>query len=116
MRHCAPSAGRGSSGLLRRLACLLGLLLAIMAATPSLAASEPRIIAVGDLHGDYQAWMTIARAAGLVDQRGRWAGGSTTFVQLGDITDRGPDSLKIVRSLQQLQKDAPRKGGRVVVV
>ena len=38
------------------------------------------------------------------------------LVQLGDITDRGPDSLKIVRSLQQLQREAPRKGGKVVVV
>src|SRR5439155_2539637 len=45
-----------------------------------------------------------------------WAGGNATLVQLGDVTDREPDSLKIVRSLQQLQKEAPRKGGRVVVV
>lgn len=60
--------------------------------------------------------MAIARAAGLVDQRGRWAGGSATLVQLGDVTDRGPDSLKIVHSLQQLQKEAPRKGGKVIVV
>ena len=91
-------------------------MLAVMASAPSNAASPKRIIALGDLHGDYQAWVTIARAAGLIDQRGRWAGGTTTLVQLGDVTDRGPDSLKIVHSLQQLQKDAPRKGGRVVVV
>jgi hypothetical protein len=51
-----------------------------------------------------------------MDPRGRWAGGSTTLVQMGDVTDREPDSLKIIRSLQQLQKQAPRKGGRVVVV
>ena len=43
---------------------------------------------------------------------GHWGGGKTILVQLGDITDRAPDSLKIVRSLQQLQKEAPRKGGR----
>jgi hypothetical protein len=35
---------------------------------------------------------------------------------LGDVTDRWADSLKIVRSLQQLQKEAARKGGKVVVV
>ena len=39
-----------------------------------------------------------------------------TLVQLGDVTDREPDSLQIIRSLQQLQKEAPRAGGRVVVV
>src|SRR5207237_7608926 len=79
-------------------------------------ATAHRIVAVGDLHGDYQAWETIARAAGLIDAHGHWSGGNTTLVQLGDIADRGADSLKIVRSLQQLQKEAPRKGGRVIVV
>ncbi len=51
-----------------------------------------------------------------MDAKNRWTGGRTTLVQLGDITDREPDSLKIIRSLQQLQRQAPRKGGRVVVV
>ncbi|HEX6660249.1 MAG TPA: hypothetical protein VF067_00035, partial [Sphingomicrobium sp.] len=31
-------------------------------------------------------------------------------------TDRAPDSLKIIRSLQQLARQAPRAGGKVVVV
>jgi hypothetical protein len=57
-----------------------------------------------------------AGAAGVIDARGHWSGGKTTLVQLGDVTDREPDSLKIIRSLQQLQKEAPRKGGKVVVV
>ncbi len=104
--------------MFRRLFGLLGLVFAMIASASQsgAATSAQRIIAVGDLHGDYQAWMTIARAAGLVDARGRWAGGSTTFVQLGDVLDRGPDSLKIIRSLQELQKQAPRKGGKVIVV
>jgi Calcineurin-like phosphoesterase len=93
-------------------------LAALMAIIPAAAAAAPanRIVAVGDLHGDYQAWITIARAAGLVDANGHWAGGGTTLVQLGDILDRQPDSLKIVRNLQQLQKEAPRSHGRVIVV
>jgi predicted MPP superfamily phosphohydrolase len=85
--------------------------------TPANAAKQPRrIVAVGDLHGDYQAWSAIARAAGIADAGGHWAGGKTTLVQLGDITDREPDSLKIIRSLQQLQSEAPRAGGKVVVI
>jgi hypothetical protein len=93
----------------------IAVLLIILPATPA-AAKAGRIVAVGDLHGDYQAWVTIARAAGLIDASGRWAGGKTTLVQLGDVLDRQPDSLKIVRSLQQLQKEAPRSGGKVIVV
>lgn len=85
---------------------------------PAAASASPpqRIIAVGDLHGDYPAWLTIARAAGLIDARNHWAGGRTTLVQMGDIVDREPDSLQIIRNLQQLQKEAPRAGGKVVVV
>ena len=84
--------------------------------TPAAAAQPTRVVAVGDLHGDDQAWQTIARAAGLIDAGGHWAGGRTTLVQLGDILDRQPGSLKIVRNLQQLQAEAPRAGGRIVVV
>ncbi len=91
--------------------------LGIVAVALAAPASRPqRIVAVGDLHGDYQAWLDIARAARLVDANGHWAAGKTVLVQLGDVTDRGPDSLKIIRSLQQLQAEAPRAGGRVVVV
>ena len=52
----------------------------------------------------------IARAAGLIDAKGRWAGGTTVLVQLGDVADRGPDSLKIIRHLMKLQREAPRNG------
>ena len=98
-------------GHLLRRAALAFAALAVMAAAP-----PQRIVAVGDLHGDYSAWQDIARGAGLIDAKGHWAGGKTILVQLGDITDRGPDSLKIVRSLQQLQKEARRKGGQTIVV
>lgn len=101
--------------MFRRLACLVALLFAAFVGAPAFAAPQ-RIIAIGDLHGDYQAWQTIARAAGLIDARGHWAGGNTTLVQLGDVTDREPNSLDIIHSLQQLQREAPRKHGKVVVV
>jgi hypothetical protein len=96
--------------IVRAVALALTSLAAIAASPP------PRIIAVGDLHGDYSAWQTIARASGVMDASGHWAGGKTILVQLGDITDRGPDSLKIARSLQQLQKEAQRKGGKTIVI
>jgi hypothetical protein len=97
--------------------CALALAaLGAVTAQPAAGAQQRRIIAVGDLHGDYQAWLDIARGAGLINSAGRWAAGSTILVQLGDVVDRQPDSLRIIRSLQQLQKEAPRSGGRVIVV
>jgi len=94
-------------------------LAAVTVALPSSQAAAQagqRIVAVGDLHGDFEAWTAIARDAGLIDPRGRWAGGTTILVQTGDITDRGPDSLKIIRQLQALEKEAPKAGGKVVVL
>jgi hypothetical protein len=89
---------------------------AIAVSVSNVAMAQQRIVAVGDLHGDFQAWQDISHGAGVADAAGHWSGGKTILVQLGDITDRAPDSLKIIRNLQQLQKEAPRKGGKVIVV
>lgn len=111
-------SGRVSAALLGRLVWPIALLVAALTSAPAAAAPRPtqRLVAVGDLHGDYDAWLQIARAAGLVDADGHWIGGNAILVQMGDITDRGPSSLQIVRSLQQLQNEAPRAKGRVVVI
>lgn len=89
-------------------------LVAALIATPAIAA--PRIVAIGDLHGDYPAWRAIASDAGLIDAKGKWAGSDTIFVQTGDVPDRGPDTLKIIDDLMRLQREAPKKGGRVVTL
>lgn len=98
----------------RWLAILL-LLLPAASATASPAVPE-RIVAVGDLHGDFDAWQAIARGARLIDSRGHWAGGKATLVQTGDIVDRGPDSFRIIRHLQQLEREARKAGGEVIVL
>lgn len=99
-------------------ACLAVLLLAVSAARPAhaQAAGPLRIVAIGDLHGDHAAWRDIARAARLIDARGRWTGGATILVQMGDVPDRGADSLAIIRDLMRLQKEARRAGGQVVAL
>jgi len=114
-----PMAAGSNVGRFKRIVRIASTALAALGAmtgTPGIAQKNQHIIAVGDLHGDLQAWLTIAKAAGVMTPDGHWAGGSTTLVQLGDITDRGPDSLAIIRSLQQLQREASAKGGNVVVV
>lgn len=81
-----------------------------------LPAHPERIVAIGDLHGDFEAWRAIARAAHLIDDKGRWTGLRTVLVQTGDIVDRGPDSLKIIRDLMRLEREAAHAGGRVIVL
>lgn len=87
-----------------------------IACAPALAEGPQRIVAIGDLHGDYAAFEEIAQGAGVIDAKGKWTGGDTVLVQMGDIADRGPDSLDIYRTLQKLEKDAPKSGGKVVVL
>ncbi len=72
-----------------------------------------RVVAIGDIHGDYDNYILALQAAGLVDKKGNWAGGATHLVQTGDIPDRGPDTLKIIQHLDKLAKQADRKGGQV---
>jgi hypothetical protein len=72
-----------------------------------------RVIAIGDLHGDYDRYIEVMQSAGLIDGSGNWSGGDTHFVQTGDITDRGPDSRKIIDHLVKLAKQARKKGGYV---
>lgn len=42
----------------------------------------PRLVAIGDIHGDYHKAVRALRLAGLMDEHGRWAGGSTVAVQV----------------------------------
>ena len=72
-----------------------------------------RIVAIGDLHGDYDNYIATLKAAGLIDKKGKWSGGKTHFVQTGDIPDRGPDTQKIIEHIRKLGKQAKKKGGRV---
>ena len=85
-------------------------------AVPAAAAPMHRIVAVGDLHGDFSAWRDILRSANLVDNNGRWTGGDTILIQTGDAVDRGPDSLEIIEDLMRLQKDSARAHGQVIAM
>lgn len=72
-----------------------------------------RVIAIGDLHGDYQQFLNVMMSAGLIDKKGKWTGGETHLVQTGDITDRGDGSREIIDHLVKLAKQAKKKGGYV---
>ncbi len=72
-----------------------------------------RVVAVGDVHGDFEAFVTILQAASLVDESLKWTGGRTHLVQVGDRLDRGGDSRKVMDLLIRLEKEAGKALGRV---
>jgi hypothetical protein len=102
---------------LRALAAAFLALTLLFAATPARAQSEwdgvARIVAIGDLEGDYEKFVDMLRTAGLIDDRNNWTGGGAHLVQLGDIPDRGPNSRMIMDLLIRLEPQARRAGGRV---
>jgi len=111
-----PSSTRESEIVhMRRIVCV-GLLL-IVTCTPVLAECTwtgiQRIIAVGDIHGDYAQLVAVLRSAGVINKRNRWTGGKTHLVQMGDLIDRGPDSRRVMDFLMDLEKQASRSGGYV---
>ena len=50
----------------------------------------------------------IPSNTGLIDKHNAWRGGQQTLVQTGDMLDRGPDSLGLVRFFEGLKVTAPR--------
>jgi len=88
------------------------------AQTPYEWTGVQRIIAVGDLHGDYENFVLILKnpKVALVDDDLHWTGGKTHLVQTGDIMDRGDEAKKILDLLMRLEKEAEAAGGKVHVL
>jgi hypothetical protein len=99
--------------------CLF-LAIAALSAPPQAAAPQaatgPRIVAVGDVHGAGPNLVQILQAAGLIDAKQKWIGGTARLVQTGDILDRGPDVRVAYDLLMRLEGEARRAGGRVDVL
>jgi hypothetical protein len=72
-----------------------------------------RIVAIGDIHGDYDQMYAVLQMSRVIDEKGRWIADKTHLVQAGDIPDRGPDTAKIIRFFQKLEKQAKKKKGHV---
>jgi Calcineurin-like phosphoesterase len=103
-----------------RQACLSLLLLLVSAvptwAAPAKAPAEPpeTVVAIGDVHGDFDDFVAILQRTGLIDKQNHWTGGKTTLVQVGDLLDRGPKPRAVMDLMMALEKEAAQAGGRVV--
>jgi hypothetical protein len=78
------------------------------------------IFAIGDVHSDYERFTLVLSAAGLIDRapdvQTRWRGGRSILVVTGDMIDKGPRAVDVLRLLIGLQSAAARAGGRVIVL
>jgi hypothetical protein len=74
----------------------------------------PRLVAVGDVHGELEGFQEILLAENLINSEKNWSGTRDVLLQIGDMVDRGPFSLESVAYLRQLQKQAEIAGGQVI--
>jgi len=103
-------------------ACLFAILLC-----PGLAAGErgPIILerdaapealyAIGDVHGDVDRLAKLLTAVHL-SNGATWTGGRSVLVVTGDMIDKGPHSVAVLRLLAALRTAAPGVGGQVIVL
>jgi Calcineurin-like phosphoesterase len=99
------------------ISCLLLLVSAPLAwAGPEKAPAEPpaSVVAIGDVHNAFDDFVAILRHTSLIDKQNHWTGGKTTFVQVGDLLDRGPKPREVMDLMMALEKEAAQGGGRVV--
>jgi hypothetical protein len=91
-------------------------LLAVFLAAVVVVSAAPdarRVVAIGDVHGDYAVFVQVLQQAGVIDAKRKWKGGTTVLVQTGDVPDRGPQSRKVMDLLMDLEKQARKAGGQV---
>jgi hypothetical protein len=79
------------------------------------------VAAIGDVHGGYDRLVALLLSAGLIKRDGTqqagyaWSGGHRVLVSVGDLIDKGDQSLPVLDLLMALERAAAAAGGRVVV-
>ena len=75
------------------------------------------VFAASDIHGQLGAVDRLLARAGVSDGADRWiAPAGTALVVTGDVVDRGPDTVGLVRRLASLRAQAPDRGGIVAIL
>jgi Calcineurin-like phosphoesterase len=72
------------------------------------------VFAVGDVHGDYARLIRLLQSAQVVDARVHWIAGKSVLVFTGDMIDKGPRPVDVLRLIQTLEEEAAHDSGRVV--
>jgi len=68
---------------------------------------------VGDIHGQLKKLVRLLHDAHIVDEHQVWQGQQTILWFIGDLVDRGPDSIAVLDLVMRLQKEAAEAGGQV---
>jgi hypothetical protein len=80
------------------------------------------IFAIGDAHSDFKRLARAMAAAGLIEKAtehpedAKWRAGKAVLVTTGDMIDKGPRALDVLRLLRSMRTQAQQAGGNVVIL
>lgn len=72
-----------------------------------------QIYVIGDIHGHLKKLVRLLKDTRLIDERQTWSGERAILWFIGDLVDRGPDSIAVIDLVMRLQKEATEAGGQV---
>lgn len=71
------------------------------------------IAVISDIHGEFNSYVDILQASGVIDNKLNWKFGKGHLVVLGDIFDRGDKVTEVLWHLFGLERQAEEYGGKV---
>jgi hypothetical protein len=74
------------------------------------------ISVISDIHGEYDCYINLLKALGIIDNSLNWKFGKGHLVILGDVFDRGEKVTEVLWHLFGLEKQAAKAGGMVHVM
>ncbi|MCK5823208.1 MAG: metallophosphoesterase [Bacteroidales bacterium] len=80
---------------------------------PSQYKDVEKIMVIGDIHGEYEYLLRLLRKTNVIDDKNNWIWGHGHLVFCGDIFDRGKNVTESLWLINQLERKAKLKGGRV---
>jgi len=73
----------------------------------------PKILALSDIHGEYDHLIDILQSSGVIDSSLHWSWGEGHLVIDGDVFDRGAKVTECLWLLHRLEREASVAGGAV---
>jgi hypothetical protein len=73
----------------------------------------PRILAISDIHGEYELLVEFLRKSGVIDDSCHWKWRDGHLVIVGDVFDRGDRVTECLWFIRQLESQAKQSGGDI---
>lgn len=80
---------------------------------PDIFSDISKIMAVSDVHGEFDLFTDILLKSGVIDTEGRWIWGDGHLVIAGDVFDRGAKVTECLWLIYRLESEARKRGGAV---